>query len=57
MTWDNYGKGKGKWNFDHKLAFFDKENPAETMDEIYRRARYTNVRPMWSEKNLSKGNR
>ena len=24
MTWDNYGRGKGKWSFDHKFAFFDK---------------------------------
>ena len=57
MTWDNYGKGKGKWNFDHEHAFFDKEDPAKTEDEIFRRAHYTNVRPMWCEKNRSKGNR
>ena len=57
MTWEDRGQGEGKWNYDHILAFFDKKNRAETEDEIYRRAHYTNIRPMWSDKNTSKGNR
>ena len=57
MTWDDHGQGEGKWNYDQILAFFDKKNRAETEDEIYRRAHYTNIRPMWSDKNSSKGNR
>lgn len=57
MTWGNYGYGKGKWNYDHELSFFAVNDRAKTVDEIFRRAHYKNVGPMWSEKNQSKGNR
>ena len=57
MSLLDYGRGKGKWNYDHTFAFFDANDRAETEDEIYRRAHYKNVEPMWSEKNRSKGNR
>ena len=55
MSWDNYGHGEGKWQVDHKLAFFDETNPATTKEEILRRFHYTNTQPMWSKDNMSEG--
>ena len=55
MTWDNYGRGKGKWSIDHILAYFSEPNPAKTKEEVLRRSHYTNTKPMWWTDNLSKG--
>ena len=55
MDWNNYGHGEGKWQVDHKLAFFDETNPVTTKEEILRRFHYTNTHPMWSKDNMSKG--
>lgn len=54
MTWDNHGKGLGKWNIDHikPLSKFDLTNPTE----IKYACHYTNLQPMWSSENLRKGN-
>jgi len=55
MTWDNYGKGPGKWNLDHivPLSAFDLTN----REQFLSAAHYSNYQPLWSEENLSKGNR
>lgn len=55
MSWDNYGKGKGKWNIDHirPCASFDLTD-LEQQRECFH---YSNLQPLWSEDNLIKGDR
>ena len=55
MDWNNYGQGEGKWQVDHKTAFFDETNPATTEEEVLRRFHYTNTQPLWSKDNKCKG--
>ena len=55
MTWDNYGKGDGKWTIDHIAAYFSEPNPATTKEEVLRRSHYKNTKPMWWRDNMSKG--
>ena len=55
MDWNNYGRGEGMWQVDHKTAFFDETNPATTEEEVLRRFHYTNTQPLWSKDNMSKG--
>lgn len=55
MSWNNWGKGKGKWHLDHirPLSSFDL-----TDQEQFRMAvHFTNYRPLWSGDNLAKGAR
>ena len=50
MTWENYGK---VWQFDH---YFPMTPAYKYGDEIFKMAaRYENIRPLLSDKNLSKG--
>ena len=53
MSWKNYGRGPGKWNIDHikALATFDLSDPEQTKVACH----YTNLAPMWSPDNTSKG--
>jgi hypothetical protein len=55
MTWDNYGRGIGKWSLDHTtpLDHFNLEDENEQRKAFH----YTNLRPMWYSHNASKGNR
>ena len=55
MTWENYGRGKGKWNIDHikPLSLFDLEKPEEQANAFH----YLNTQPMWETDNFKKGNR
>ena len=53
MTWENYGSGHGKWNLDHIIPL----SLAESVDHLYKLCHYTNVRPMWSIENSSRGNK
>jgi HNH endonuclease. len=55
MTWENWGKGPGKWNIDHivPLAWFDLTNREQLLSACH----YTNLQPLWSEENLSKGDK
>lgn len=52
MTWENFGKGEGKWNIDHILpcAKFDltKENHQKVCFN------YRNLRPLWEKENIQK---
>jgi hypothetical protein len=52
MTWENWGKGKGKWNIDHimPLAAFDLTNRQHAILACY----YLNLQPLWFEENLTK---
>lgn len=55
MTWDNWGKGLGKWNIDHiiPLAAFDLTNRQHVVLACY----YLNLQPLWSEDNARKGDK
>jgi hypothetical protein len=52
MSWDNYGKGPGKWQIDHKMALclFNLEN----RDEFLKATHYTNLQPLGYEEHLQK---
>lgn len=55
MTWENYGRGKDKWNIDHIIpcASFNL-----LLEEEQRHCfHYTNLQPMWSLDNVKKGAR
>ena len=53
MTWDNYGRGIGKWSIDHiaPLIMFDLRDEEQRRKAFH----YTNCRPMWYEDNAAKG--
>jgi hypothetical protein len=52
MTFDNYGKDKGRWSIDHirPCALFDLSDPEQQKICFH----YTNLRPLWSTENMSK---
>ncbi len=53
MTWDNYGRGHGKWNIDHiiPVTAFDLSNPVEQAKCFH----YSNLQPLWFWQNMAKG--
>jgi hypothetical protein len=53
MTWENWGRGFGKWNIDHvmPLSAFDLTERAQFLIAC----NYTNLQPLWYEENQSKG--
>jgi len=53
MTWENYGSGRNKWNIDHRHPL----SLAKSEKELYKLNHHSNLRPMWSQDNLKKGNR
>ena len=52
MSWDNYGKGPGRWSSDHiaPATSFDLTD-REQAQKCYH---YTNLRPLWFRQNASK---
>ena len=50
MSWDNYGKGVGKWNIDHTIPQCSAENEMEIIKLNY----WKNLKPMWEVDNASK---
>ena len=55
MSWDNYGRGGGKWCIDHKRP---KNSYDLTDQELYRKcSHYTNTQPMWYADNVAKGDK
>lgn len=52
MNWENYGKGKDKWNIDHiiPLCSFD----LTVKDQIIKACHYSNLYPTWELDNLKK---
>lgn len=52
MSWENYGRGPGKWNIDHEMpcAIFDLTKP----EHQKRCFHFSNCQPMWSLKNSEK---
>jgi hypothetical protein len=51
MTWDNHGKGEGKWNIDHKIPLASAKNELELIALCH----YTNLQPLWAIENIKKG--
>ena len=52
MTWNNYGRGSGKWNIDHivPLASVDLTD----RDQFLKVCHYSNLQPLWWIDNLRK---
>ena len=52
MTWDNWGRGLGKWNIDHKLpcCSFNLLDPQQQKICF----NYKNLQPLWWEENRAK---
>ncbi len=57
MNWENWGKGKGKWNIDHVRpdCKFDYKNVED--EEFQKCWALKNLQPLWAEENLRKGGR
>ncbi len=54
MNWSNHGVGPGKWSIDHIV-------PLSSVDltdrsQFLRVSHYSNLQPLWSSDNISKGN-
>lgn len=49
MSWKN----RDRWHLDHIVPI----SSAQTEDDIYRLAHFTNIRPMWSDQNIIKSNK
>lgn len=55
MTWENYGNRKGQWNIDHTIPL--SKAFADGMDAFKKACHFSNMKPMWSIENRSKGNK
>ena len=55
MNWDNYGKGRGNWCIDHKVA--PSKFDLLTEEGCNRAFGYKNTQPMMFSKNSRKGNK
>lgn len=55
MSWDNYGKGPGKWVIDHIIParYFDHSK----IEEQKRCWNYRNLKPIWDKDNCAKSDR
>ena len=53
MTFENHGKGKDKWSFDH----IEPISNSKSDEDFERLNHYTNFQPMWSADNIRKGNK
>lgn len=65
MTWENHGKGKGKWNIDHIVPLDSCEiynldgtrNDELSTNRLFELCHYTNLQPLWADDNLKKSNK
>jgi hypothetical protein len=55
MSWDNYGKGAGKWNIDHvrPLSRFDLTDRKQFLELCH----FSNLQPLWQPDNYKKSNK
>lgn len=51
MNWSNYGRTG--WHIDHIYPL----SKAESREDLYLRAHYTNLQPLWAVDNLKKSNK
>lgn len=53
MSWENHGKGPGKWHVDHirPIVSFPEGTPLGVINAL------ENLRPLWETENLSKGSK
>ena len=54
MTWNNYGKGIGKWNIDHKKADCKFDYKSINDEEFKNSWSLENLQPMWAVDNWVK---
>ena len=54
MSWENHGKGEGKWEVDHimPVSSFDQEDHLQQLICW----NYRNTQALWSHENMAKGN-
>ena len=57
MTWENYGKGKYKWNIDHVIARSIFNITSAECQEFRDCWALDNLQPLWETRNQEKGNK
>lgn len=57
MTWDNYGKGKYKWNIDHVIAVSKWSITSNICQALKDCWALDNLQPLWQVRNFEKGNK
>jgi hypothetical protein len=57
MTWENFGRGLGKWNVDHRIPLTHFKNLGMDVEEQKIAFSYRNLSPKWFIDNIQKGNR
>lgn len=60
MTWDNRGNWEGEWDPENPKWHVDHILPLSSVDNLEDKKHlwyYTNLRPMWGNKNISKSNK
>jgi len=57
MSWENYGKGKYKWNLDHKIPVCKWDITSIDCQALRDCWALDNLQPLWAIRNLQKGNR
>ena len=53
MSWDNWGKGLGKWNIDHLVPISSVD--LTQRDQLLKVCHFSNLQPLWAIDNLRKG--
>ena len=51
MTWDNYGKYNGSFNYGWDIDHIIPTSSAKNEDDVYRLNNYTNLQPLCSKIN------
>jgi len=54
MTWENWGRGTGKWHIDHEIPINAFNFTSHRHPDFKRCWALQNLKPMWSEENLRK---
>ena len=58
MTWENYGREKGKWCIDYITPLgYEITNKVKNKEIIKQRLHYLNTQPMWCVRQWKKGNK
>lgn len=52
MTWENWGKGPGKWQIDHIIEF--QEIDLDNHQDLQKVCDYKNLQPLWHEEHIIK---